>query len=201
MFNFLRLLLPCRLCNIDKAIAKHGLCQDCWDNLPWFHQNIIRQNTTIQVACTYQYPLNRVIQQFKYEQQLHYTTLLSEILLQLKLPRVQAIVPMPISSQRLAERGFNQAMLLARPLSKHLQVPLWSPIIRHNEQHQKGLTRHERLANIQQQFSQHAQLQIRYRRVLIVDDVVTTGSSIRALSQTLHGIGCSKVYAVCLASA
>ena len=70
------------------------------------------------------------------------------------------------------------------------------------QQHaQKGLSRLERLEDIQQQFQIQTAPKIRYRRILIVDDVVTTGSSIHALKQQLLKLGCQKVEAVCLASA
>jgi predicted amidophosphoribosyltransferase len=86
---------------------KYSLCKDCWEQLPWLKQTIQRNNHSVLVACNYAYPVNRIIQQFKYEQKLHYQILLGEILKQLKFPKVQAIVPMPISNQRLIERGFN----------------------------------------------------------------------------------------------
>ena len=46
---------------------------------------------------------------------------------------------MPISQQRLIERGYNQALLLAEHLAKQLNVPIWQPILRREQQHQKGL--------------------------------------------------------------
>ena len=137
MFNFLnfqpliQLFSPCSLCELG-AREKYSLCKDCWEQLPWLKQTIQRNNHSVLVACNYAYPVNRIIQQFKYEQKLHYQILLSEILKQLKFPKVQAIVPMPISNQRLIERGFNQSLLLANILSKHLKIPVWQPIQRLN---------------------------------------------------------------------
>lgn len=202
MSKFSRLLQPllsCSLCQSDRAMQA-SVCQDCWQQLPWLKQTIHRQEIPIQVAAYYQYPLDRMIQQFKYEQQLHYLPLFSHMLSQLKFPKVQAIVPMPISQQRLIERGYNQSLLLAEHVSQQLNVPIWQPIIRQDQQHQKGLNRLERLSNIEQQFVRQAPSKLRYRRVLIVDDVVTTGSSIQALHTKLQQLGCQQIYAVCLAS-
>ena len=155
----------------------------------------------IQVAFDYHYPINRIIQQFKYEQQLQYQLLLVGALKQLSYPKIQAIVPMPISSARLTERGYNQSLLLGKGLARHLNVPIWQPVTRLQKHAQKGLSRLERLEDIQQQFQIQSAPKIRYRRILIVDDVVTTGSSIHALKQQLLKLGCQKVEAVCLASA
>ena len=58
----------------------------------------------------------------------------------------------------------------------------------------------ERLENIEQQFVAAPPNHLRYRKVLIVDDVVTTGSSITALSQVLQQLGCQQVYSICLAA-
>lgn len=197
--RLLQPVLSCSLCQSDRA-SQISVCQDCWQQLPWLKQHIHRQEMQIQVAAYYQYPLDRMIQQFKYEQQLHYLPLFNHMLSQLKFPKVQAIVPMPISQQRLIERGYNQALLLAEHLAKQLNVPIWQPILRQDQQHQKGLNRLERLSNIEQQFVIQAPSKVRYRRVLIVDDVITTGSSIQALQTKLQQIGCQQIHAVCLAS-
>ena len=66
---------------------------------------------------------------------------------------------------------------------------------------QKGLSRIERLENIEQQFVATPPNHLRYRKVLIIDDVVTTGSSITALSHVLQQLGCQQIYSICLAAA
>lgn len=195
----LQIQLSCKLCKSASADIQHTLCKDCWKNLPWFKQTLEYPNLNVYVACVYQYPLNRMIQQFKYEQQLHYLPLFTQILLNLKLPKVQAIIAMPISEQRLAERGYNQALLLAKQLSKQFNIPLWQPISRKQEHKQKGLSRVERRQNIEQQFYIAEKPKVRFRRVLIVDDVVTTGSSLDALALQLKHLGCKEIHAVCLA--
>lgn len=199
MFNLTSLRL-CQLCDTSPR-SKAGVCLDCWRSLPWFKQEVLRQEMQIWAACQYNYPLDRIIQQFKYQQQLHYQTLLSGILAELKYVGVQAIVPMPLSLPKLAERGFNQSVLIAQSLSHKLKAPIWQPVLRHAEHSQKGLTRQERLINIDSQFYLSPQQSLRFKRVLIVDDVVTTGSSIRALADQLEQLGCTHIRAACLAVA
>ena len=196
----LQSISPCQLCNTEQQQI-HSVCADCWQQLPWLKSTVQRQEMEIHSACHYDYPIDRIIQKFKYEQQLHFQQLLAGAFMQLRLPKIQAIVPMPISNQRLAERGYNQSLVLGKILAKQLDLPIWQPVTRLQQHSQKGLTRLERIENIQQQFQINTSSKLCYRRVLILDDVVTTGSSIFALKQKLEQLGCQKVYAACIASA
>ena len=196
----LQSISPCQLCNVEQQQI-HSVCADCWQQLPWLKSTVQRQEMEIHTTCHYDYPIDRIIQKFKYEQQLHFQQLLAGAFMQLRLPKIQAIVPMPISKQRLAERGYNQSLVLSKILAKQLNLPIWQPITRLQQHSQKGLTRLERIENIQQQFQINTTSKLRYRHVLILDDVVTTGSSIFALKQKLEQLGCQKVYAACIASA
>ena len=196
----LQRISPCQLCNTEQQKI-HSVCADCWQQLPWLKSTVQRQEIEIHSACHYDYPIDRIIQKFKYEQQLHFQQLLAGAFMQLRLPKIQAIVPMPISKQRLTERGYNQSLVLGKILAKQLNLPIWQPITRLQQHSQKGLTRLERIENIQQQFQINTTSKLCYRRVLILDDVVTTGSSIFALKQKLEQLGCQKVYAACIASA
>lgn len=181
----LQRISPCQLCNTEQQQI-HSVCADCWQQLPWLKSTVQRQEIEIHSACHYDYPIDRIIQKFKYEQQLHFQQLLAGAFMQLRLPKIQAIVPMPISKQRLAERGYNQSLVLGKILAKQLNLPIWQPITRLQQHSQKGLTRLERIENIQQQFQINTTSKLCYRRVLILDDVVTTGSSIFALKQKLE---------------
>lgn len=192
--------LPCQLCGLDHQQA-HSLCTDCWQALPWSKQHIHRHEQNILVAHDYAFPIDRVIQKFKYEQQLHFQVMLAHSLLSLSLPNVDALVAMPISKQRLIERGYNQMLLITQIVAQQLKLPIWQPIIRSAQHAQKGLSRTERLAQMDRQFKAQPQQHIHYQKVLILDDVVTTGSSIHALSDALYRLGCTQVAAACIAAA
>lgn len=193
-------LFPCQLCGID-AQQQHSLCNDCWNQLPWLKEHIYKHERKIQVALSYQFPINRIIQCYKYEQQLHYQRLLTQSFLTLHYRKVQAIVAMPISKERLVERGYNQMLIIAQQLSRHLKIPVWQPVIRLAQHSQKGLTRVERMQNIDAQFQIIKTERRKYRKVLMIDDVVTTGSSIHALAQALENLGCQQIEIACIAAA
>ncbi|MEB5928787.1 ComF family protein [Acinetobacter schindleri] len=198
--HWLGKLQPCQLCHNDYQTI-YSVCQDCWNQLPWAHQTIQRQEMQVQIACHYDYPMDRLIQLFKYEQKLYLENLLAGALISLKLPKVSAVVPMPISTDKLVQRGYNQSLLLAKQVAKHLQVPVWQPVSRLKQHSQKGLSRLERIEDIEAQFQISTSSKLRYRKVLIIDDVVTTGSSIRALNQKLEELGCQQIYTACVAAA
>ncbi|WP_244518305.1 ComF family protein [Acinetobacter boissieri] len=194
-------LKPCVLCESASVKNKLSLCIDCWEYLKVEPFHIIKQDISILATTRYQYPINKLIQKFKYNHQLQYLKLFSDLLDQLTIPNVQAIVAMPISITRLHDRGYNQAQLLAKIIAKKHRLPLWEPIERIKEHSQKGQSRTERLTNnIQQQFRIKDKQGIKYRRVLIVDDVVTTGSSIQALKLRLEQIGCKHIHVICIAA-
>lgn len=192
-------ITPCQLCDLESQQA-HSLCHDCWQQLPWFKHSIERHERYIHVALHYDFPINRIIQTFKYEQQLHYQNLLAHCLLELRLKKFQAIVPMPISNERLAERGYNQMLIIAKILAAELNIPVWQPVIRLAQHSQKGLSRVERMHNIGSQFQIIKTERRKYRNILVIDDVVTTGSSIDALARALEQLGCQNIEIACIAA-
>lgn len=192
MFNL------CILCRQD--FCKTIVCSDCWDLLDIQPHYTIRQEIKIQSMGQYKFPLNKIIQKLKSQNGLHYLPVFEAILDLVPHPKVQAIVPMPISTQKLQKRGYNQAHLLAKIISKKYNIPIWNPIIRRKSTAQKDLSRAERLAEINQQFSLCPQNKIKYRKVLIIDDIVTTGASIRALHQQLLQLGSQEISVLCIAN-
>jgi ComF family protein len=100
-----------------------------------------------------------------------------------------AVIPLPLSRQRLRERGYNQAEALARALAPHWRVPVWDDVLvrtRHT-QSQVRLTPSERAGNVSRAFAvqHHRQAQLRGQHVVLVDDVVTTAATLNAAAQAL----------------
>jgi ComF family protein len=109
------------------------------------------------------------------------------------LPPVDAIVPMPLARARLAERGFNQSLEIARPLAALLRVPLASRAVRRVREtaDQTGLDAQARRRNVRGAFAMDAD--VRGARVAVLDDVMTTGATLEELARVLKRAGAATV--------
>ena len=94
------------------------------------------------------------------------------------------ILPMPTTNSRLVERGFDPVTILSAYLSKHWNIPIWQGVQRIDHTvSQQGLTRAERLTNLNDAFTLTTSPPV--KRILLFDDVATTGASLQALARTL----------------
>ncbi|HCI75847.1 MAG TPA: ComF family protein [Psychrobacter sp.] len=144
---------------------------------------------SIQTATYYEYPLRQVIRAFKHHEDMTKLPLLLHAIRQLPRPHGchhdnSVIVAMPTTEQRLLKRGFDPVSILSAQLSKHWQIPLWHGVKRIDDTvSQQGLTRAERLSNLDNAFVLIEKPPV--KRLLLFDDVATTGASLQALGRTL----------------
>ena len=113
------------------------------------------------------------------------------------------LVPVPLDASRLRERGYNQAELIARPLARMLDIPFKSYLlVRTRPRPDKlRLTRRERWETVRGAYATHKMAQVDKLRVLLVDDVFTTGATLDACSRALRGAGASRVAGITVARA
>lgn len=105
----------------------------------------------------------------------------------------------PMSPQKLRRRGYNQSELLAKAVAKELGLPAWNLLEQVRETDtQHNLTRAQRADNVRGAY--RAKSAALGKRLLLVDDIVTTGATLRACAQGLYGAGAQKVCAVCAAN-
>ncbi len=115
------------------------------------------------------------------------------------LPAPDLILPVPLHPKRLQERGFNQSGLLAGELARKLQVPVsFNTIVRKKQaQPQTRLNRRQRLKNVKGAFELTGADRVRGRRILLLDDVFTTGTTLSECARTLKKRGgASEVHAL-----
>ena len=176
-------------------------CGECLKQEPKW-QRLVR-------IAMYQKPLSDWIHRFKFQQQYWLDKPLARLLLLslreakrthgLQLPEV--IMPVPLYWQRHWWRGYNQATLLARPLATWLNLPLEENAISRIRatQPQRELTAKARRHNLQNAFCYAPKKH--YERVALVDDVVTTGSTINAIARVLQKQGVKEIQVWTLARA
>lgn len=145
----------------------------------------------------YQVPIDSLITGFKFHRKLGNGRLLSLLLLDIlkrnesSLPDI--IIPIPLHRKRVTERGFNQALELARPISRHFSLPLdlSSCIRKQPTAPQMSLEKRSRLQNIKGAFE--IRRSIGFRHVALLDDVVTTGATASELAALLKKQGAERV--------
>jgi len=118
-----------------------------------------------------------------------------------QLPAVDGIVAVPMHVSRLAERGFNQAEVIASALHWELGLPILRGLERIEPTlSQVPLSRQERLHNLKDAFAVLQTGNFEGRSVWLVDDVTTTGATLEAVAETLRGSGVQAIYGLCLAA-
>lgn len=140
----------------------------------------------------YSHPVNRLIQALKFHGRFALAGYFAREL-SLRANRPDLLLPMPLHSSRLAERGFNQAVEIARPLARRLQssLELQGALRIRPTPSQADLPLKARLQNVRGAFSTH--LDLAGMRVAVVDDVMTTGSTLDELAGVLKRAGASHV--------
>jgi ComF family protein len=152
--------------------------------------------------------VRKIIHDFKYGKQLHLRHVIADWLVQtLDDPRlvgrqVDLVVPVPLHPARKRERGFNQAELLAEALSAHAKLPMRNALerIRYTTT-QTAFDRSERMENLRDAFRLRKKADVRRLRVLLIDDVLTTGSTLSECARVLKASGAISVHAATAARA
>src|SRR6266513_6311553 len=144
--------------------------------------------------------VREVLLNFKYGRQIHLRHLVARWLVaalddeRLRERRFDAIVPVPLHAAKQRERGFNQAGLLAEWLSTHMALPL-RPVLQRVRftTTQTAFDRAERMQNLRNAFRLRKNGDVRKLRVLLIDDVLTTGSTLSECARELKEAGAQSV--------
>ncbi|MEM8530050.1 MAG: ComF family protein [Chloroflexota bacterium] len=147
--------------------------------------------------------LRTAVHQLKYHRQRRIAQPLAELLVEPTsefLPPHLPLLPVPLHQSRYQERGFNQAEEIARFLSRKLEVPMIDDgLIRSlATEHQVGMNAQERQRNVQGAFVWNVKKKPP-RRLILVDDVLTTGATMGACAIALREVGVNEVYGLALA--
>jgi ComF family protein len=154
-------------------------------------------------AFLYGGPLADAIQKMKYGGRTDLARPLSRLLVERAVAyagSVERVVPVPLHASRLRQRGVNQSALLARPVARALGVPFdpfWLVRVRPTRE-QAGLDRDARSHNLRGAFAARG---MRAQRVLLIDDVRTTGATLAEAGEALLRAGCVEVHGLALARA
>ena len=185
----------CQLCG--KPLRSAGVCAACQADPP--------QYQALRCYSVYEGIARELVHQLKYDGNVG----LGRTLAQLMVPMVRAsswkvdlVVPIPLGEAKLEERGYNQAGVIARALAEELERPFVpSALIRISEAHsQVKLTAEARRGNVRGAFRADPE-QVSAKSILLVDDVFTTGATMRFASEAIKSAGAACINALTFARA
>ncbi|HEX5539832.1 MAG TPA: ComF family protein [Methylophilaceae bacterium] len=191
------------------------LCEDCLRDLPWHDQPHCAQCALpalhgqtcghclksppafdrTRALLRYGYPVDAMLQRYKYQHLLSMAHTFAGLMLH-ALPTAalpDLLIPMPLHAQRLKERGFNQALEIARIVAGKLALPLdmHSCTRTKDTAPQVSLPLKQRVKNMRGAF--HCTEDLHGLRIALLDDVMTTSASLNALAKTVKAAGAAKV--------
>ncbi|VVP82338.1 hypothetical protein PS938_00789 [Pseudomonas fluorescens] len=217
----------CLLCD-EPAEGVPPVCTACEFELPWLGDHCITCALPLPAAgltcghClkqppafeqviapwTYNFPVDSLITRFKHNTKWPFGRLLAELLAQClqhrfedDLPRPHALIPVPLATRRLRQRGFNQAAMLARWLSASLDIPCDERLLLRTQDTdaQQALNAEARRKNLRNAFALTPGAIVKGQHLALVDDVLTTGATAQALARLLMDAGAARVDVYCLA--
>lgn len=183
----------CRVCGAHLVSVHADRCQHCLQDPPAFR--------TAHSFTHYEGIVASAIHHFKFLGIRRLSRPLSEFLFFHDAKDIDAVVPVPLSPTGLKNRGFNQALLLARHLSEEKKIPLLMNVLRKivETPPQVGLSAKERTANVKKAFTCTGE--VTGMNVLLIDDVMTTGATVNACAKQLLKAGAKSVSVLTLARA
>ncbi|MGJ7021424.1 ComF family protein [Ohessyouella blattaphilus] len=180
----------CALCSKELSDEENELCCDCQRDGRYFDGGT--------ALWRHELPVSKSLYYFKYKNMRfpvgdYVGNLLCRKERILKEWCVDMIVPVPLSQKRRKKRGYNQSELIARRLGERMGIPVKEIAKRTKETRpQRTLDRKRRKRNVAEVFE--VTEEVKDKRILIIDDIYTTGATIDELSQEMKKRGASKVY-------
>jgi ComF family protein len=190
----------CPRCGLPYPGGRAHLCAACLKERRYFASH--------RTAALYDGALKEMIHRFKYQGVFPLTQVLGDLLEPVlkairREHRVDVLIPVPLHIRRLRERGFNQALLLVKELSKRSGIPYQERVLAKIREtpEQISLKKRERAKNVKGVFEVTDQGAIKGKRVVLVDDVYTTGATVNECSRALLQAGAKQVAVLTVARA
>lgn len=182
----------CEKCGKQEVVSGTNLCNDCSNNAHYYDQGI--------ALFTYDREGKKIIQEIKFEGNKKLAKWLGEKLGEklktMPWEPIDMILPIPLHSNRLDERGFNQSMEISKGILTDTKHFLYEDVLIRikDTPHQTDLSKRDRQKNIQGAFRIQQEEVIKDKIILLIDDVYTTGATMNACAETLQKAGAKKIY-------
>ena len=186
----------CKICGKVLSSDNDELCLDCSRVKHFFVQ--------CKGVYVYQGGIKAAMYRFKYNNRRCYKYTFTKDIIRrygawIKTNRIEAIVPVPMYKSKKLRRGYNQSEIIAAQLSKEVGIPMYPDVVVRNRPTtpMKGLSNIERQKNLKNAFN-FCEKGLQLRKVLVIDDIYTTGATIDAVAKALLQGGVIEVYGLCV---
>lgn len=182
----------CLRCGKPLCVQEQEYCYDCSEYEQKYDRGI--------GIFRYEEPMKRALMLFKFKGRREYGDFMGRLMCLygkdfIQQIQPQIILPVPVHRKRQRVRGYNQAEVLARVISSGFSIPIRTDLVLRKKftKAQKELNRKERKKNLEQAFCVKREAGT-YKKVLLVDDIYTTGSTVNAIAGNLKKEGVEEVY-------
>lgn len=199
----------CYLCKGKTPYLKSFVCSECYEKLNFVYKEVEIDSIYLDrtfYALRYNRYLRELIHDFKFNGKSYLYKPFAEFIIHMidkkELNNVDLIMYIPIHRRKEAIRGYNQSELLADYISKKLQIPIskGNLIKKKWTKEQNTLDRIQRLGNLKDSFFLKNSEEIRGKKILLIDDLITTGATFNESSKTLKTNGVKDIIALALTS-
>ena len=186
----------CKKCGKALTDERREFCTDCGKKKHFYCQG--------KAVFAYEGKIKSSMYRFKYANKREYAAFYAEKAAYLyenwvREKQIEIIVPVPMYFLKKRRRGYNQAEVFAKQLGKKLNIPVDNKLVKRirNTVPQKELNDVQRKSNLKNAFQLATDI-VKYKQILLVDDIYTTGSTIDEISGVLLNAGVKNIYYICI---
>ena len=190
----------CYLCERERSLGEDGLCDDCRRTLKLAISPAPPEGLDgLSAGLQYCDELGTIFYRFKKKERRDYTPFLAQFISIPEEWRAEILLPVPLHWFRQYRRTYNQSFLLSEYVSSRYGIPICQDLLIRTRAtpQQKLLKQTQRRSNLKGAF--RAAPECKGRSIVLIDDVVTTGSTLSECARTLKKAGAYRVYAACVA--
>ena len=178
-------------------INENYICNNCYENIKKIKKCVINEYNNRNFSkhlyiFRYEGIIRNKIIEYKFEDKGYLYKMFAKIILSDKktcnfIKKYDVIIPVPISKKRKKKRGYNQSELVANELAQKLNQDIWTDIIikKKDNKPQSELNKLERIKNVEDIFEINKPIEVKNKKVLLLDDIYTTGSTVNEIARKL----------------
>lgn len=185
------------ICGMCGEINENYICNNCYENIKKIKKCVINEYNNRNFSkhlyiFKYEGIIRSKIIEYKFEDKGYLYKMFAKIILSDKktcnfIKKYDVIIPVPISKKRKKKRGYNQSELVANELAQKLNQDIWTDIIikKKDNKPQSELNKLERIKNVEDIYEINKPIEVKNKKVLLLDDIYTTGSTVNEIARKL----------------